>query len=243
MRQIWRALTLRFPVQASAALARRRPPAAVLSAIGSRVAGAPHRADRAAAGELAAARAAGAADGAARSRTRSSRAREEPPSAGALPRRAADRLRAGSGLSGRQPRHRRRAARQRLHRRDAAGAAVLRLAARAQRRPGRGPGAGAPADRPAAAGSLRRDHQQRRRLRLAPAPLRAAARGRPGSTATARAAWDTQGARRARVAGADRLPAAAAAPFDDAGQRHVPRVLSPGARAEGRARSRAPCCG
>ena len=65
-------------------------------------------------------------------------------------------------------------------------AAVLRLAARAQRRAGHGADARAADDRPRPAGALRRDHQQRRRLRLAPAALRAAARRRPGLRASGR---------------------------------------------------------
>ena len=52
----------------------------------------------------------------------------------AVQRRAADRLHAGSRLRRRQPRHGRRPARQRLRRRDARAAAVLRLAACPQRR-------------------------------------------------------------------------------------------------------------
>ena len=91
---------------------------------------------------------------------------------GARARRAADRLRAGPGLPRHQPRHRRRGPGQRLRGRNAAITAVLRLAARAQRRAGHGADPRAAPDRPRPAGAIRRDHQQRRRLRVAPAALR-----------------------------------------------------------------------
>ena len=67
---------------------------------------------------------------------------------GPLSRRAADRLHPGPRLPERQPRHGRRAPRQRLRGRDAVAAAVLRIAARPQRRAGFGPRAGAADDRP-----------------------------------------------------------------------------------------------
>ena len=85
-------------------------------------------------------------------------------------------------------------------------AAVLRLAARAQRRAGAGADAGAAADRSDPAGSLRRDHHERRRLRLASAALRSAARRRPGLP-RAGAAVGPQAARHPGVARGGRLPA------------------------------------
>ena len=78
-------------------------------------------------------------------RTRAARVSRE------VSRGAADGLRAGSRLSGRESRHGRRAARQRLRRRHAAAPAVLRLAARAQRRHGQCARACAADDRLAAA--------------------------------------------------------------------------------------------
>ena len=61
-----------------------------------------------------------------------------------------------------------------------AEAALLRLAARPQRRMGHGPGARPQAARPVPAGAVRRHHHQRRRLRLAPEALPQAAGRRPG---------------------------------------------------------------
>ena len=161
---------------------------------------------------------------------------------GEVPRGAADRMRAGSRLSGREPGYGRRAARQRLRRRDAAGPAVLRIAARAQRRSGDGARAGAADDRPAAAGALRRDHQQCWRLRVAPAPLRAAARGRSGVRGR-REGVGREAARRSRVARGDRVPAAGRRAIRFAGRRDVSRVVPPRARTADRRASRARCCG
>ena len=136
--------------------------------------------------------------------------------------RAADGLRAGSGLPRRQSRHGGRAARQRLRGRHAAGPALLRFAPRAQRRSRRRADPGAADDRPVPAGSLRRDHQQRRRLRLAPAALRTAARRtiRPmprargpgtGSCATFRSGWLRSAAVRRSRSGAPGEPILSAA--------------------------------
>ena len=78
-------------------------------------------------------------------------------------------------------------------RRDAAAPAVLRLAARAQRR--HRTCARELARRMidlAVAGALRRDHQQRRRMRVAPPPLRDAARRRSRVRRERRRAWDSK---------------------------------------------------
>ena len=72
---------------------------------------------------------------------------ETPPGASRVSRGAADGLRAGSRVPRHQSRHRRRAARERLHGRHAVAAAMLRLAARPQRRAGDGGDSRAPDDR------------------------------------------------------------------------------------------------
>ena len=161
----------------------------------------------------------------------------------AIPCRAADRLRPGSGLSGRQSRHGRRAARQWLRRRHAARAALLRIAARAQRRAGAGARAGAADDRPVPARPLRRDHQQRRRLRIASAPLRSPARGR---SALPRA-WRSSGTAKCGTFRSGWWRSVAARRRHRRSTQHddgdVPRVVSPCARAESLSASRARSCG
>ena len=166
--RFWRGADARLPVHASAGAARRRPDAAALSAHRARSAGAAFGRDRAPAGRRCAGSSRRRRAIAARFSNALIAPREAPPGAGALYGRAADRLRAGPGLSRCQPRHRRRAAGQRLrasprrrsqpccgslhaHNGDLDTAADPRAAD----------------DRSAPARSLRRDHQQRRRLRLA----------------------------------------------------------------------------
>ena len=126
----------------------------------------------------------------------------------AVPRRAADRLRAGSRLPRRQPRHGRRAARQRLRGRHAAGRS--RAAARCTRTTASSTWRATLARRMidlVPAGALRRDHHA----------TPAAAARTCGTTATCsktiRATRDAaravgrEAARHPRVAGGDRLPA------------------------------------
>ena len=135
-RRFWRALTLRFLFMHPRALRVVGRVAAAVSAQRARGVGAPDRASCGCCRRRCA--------GSSRRRRASRRAFSNAliaPAGGAvgpraLPGRAADWLRAGSGVPGRQPRHRGRPAGQRLRGRYAAGAAVLRIAARAQRRPG-----------------------------------------------------------------------------------------------------------
>ena len=213
-RTFWRAVTLGFLFMRPRALRAGRTADARLSAQRARGPGAAFGLTRLLPPTLRAARAAGAAH---RRRVLESadRAQRDAARSDAVSRRAADRLHPGPRLLRRQPRHRRRAARQRLRRRHAAAAAVLRLAARAQRRARPRARAGAADDRSVAARSLRRDHHQRRRLRLAPAPLRSPARRRSAlrdagervgraRCATSTSGWSQIGCR-----------APAAAPFDE----------------------------
>ena len=150
----------------------------------------------------------------------------------ALSCRPADRLRPGSGVPGHQSRHRGCAAREWMRRRDAVAAAMLRLAPRAQRRAGDGGGARAAPDRSDSSRSLRRDHHERGRMRLAPAALFVAARRRP-SISRSGAAVGREAARHSGMAGGNRMPGAEGVALRAPDRGHVPRVVPSGARPEG----------
>ena len=158
-RRFWRGAHARLPVHASARrCAARDGCCASISASGSKRWRGGCGLTRLLPADAAAARTAGAAHCARSSRMQLIAPHEAPPGPTALSRGAADRLRAGSGLSGRQPRHRRRAAGQRL-RVDTPPAQPCCGSLHAHNgelETGRGPGAAD--DRSVAARSLRRDH-------------------------------------------------------------------------------------
>ena len=229
------ALTLRLPLHASAGAARGGQAAAALSALRAGGAGAALGRDWAAAGEPAAARAAGAARWRAQFSNELIAAHEEPPASAAryrvalltgcvqdlvypdVNRDTADVLLA-NGCDVDTPPVQPCCGSLHAHNGDSDSA----------REPG------AADDRPAAAGALRRDHQQRRRMRVAPAPLRAAARRRSGVRRARRRPWDRKLRDVHEWLGEIGCRAAASGAVRRAGHRDVSRVVSPGARAEGR---------